>query len=333
MSNLFPKTASSIIHAAGSVFAKFVLATLLALSTSSCALVFSAAMPERAYAQDYTYTVRVFAGNQGTFDGESCVELSGFKLGERFSFNQGAIDVTNNSKYYVKGLKLAGRDNDTATAISNVSSFTVDEDVDLVVAYGLKGSVAYYDVNYVDTDGNTLVSPQRFEGNVGDRPVVAYRYIEGFQPQAYNLTGTLSEKESDNQFTFVYTPVSALSDTTGEIIEIGEIGTTGATTTTATPGAAAAADAVSADAGAGAANVTAIDDDGVPLASPEEIVDINDDEVPLASGLDEPSDEAMFANGSPVIIAVVCIACVLVVLLAWYLLIHRRRKRNEVINR
>ena len=37
--------------------------------------------------------------------------------------------------------------------------------------------------------------------------MVAYHYIEGYQPQAYNLTKTLSKNEAENVFTFVYEPV------------------------------------------------------------------------------------------------------------------------------
>ena len=44
-------------------------------------------------------------------------------------------------------------------------------------------------------------------GNPGDYPVVAYQYIEGYIPQAYNLEGLRLEEGKDNSFTFVYRPV------------------------------------------------------------------------------------------------------------------------------
>ena len=40
-----------------------------------------------------------------------------------------------------------------------------------------------------------------------DRPVIAYQYIEGYQPQAYNLTKTLSKDPAENVFTFIYSPL------------------------------------------------------------------------------------------------------------------------------
>lgn len=45
------------------------------------------------------------------------------------------------------------------------------------------------------------------EGNVV--PVAAFRYIEGYEPRAYNLTKTLVSNEAENVFTFVYFPVPA----------------------------------------------------------------------------------------------------------------------------
>ena len=82
----------------------------------------------------------------------------------------------------------------------------MDGDADYVVAYGIKGNQVAYTVQYQDEDGNTLAESQTFYGNVGDKPVVAYRYIENFVPQALALTKTLSENEADNVFTFTYAP-------------------------------------------------------------------------------------------------------------------------------
>ena len=43
-----------------------------------------------------------------------------------------------------------------------------------------------------------------FTFSFNHKPVVAYRYIDNYLPQAYNITGTLKE-DSENVFTFVYT--------------------------------------------------------------------------------------------------------------------------------
>ncbi|WP_206215617.1 MucBP domain-containing protein, partial [Adlercreutzia sp. ZJ305] len=225
----------TVLAAAGALFAALALCGALCPGAAHAADAVDAANGKAGY----TYTVRVFAGNQGTVDGGECKVYEGIPAGSRWSFHPEMVRVADNSKYYVKGIKLAGRDNDTALAVANTSSFIVDEDVDLVVAYGMRGSVTYYTVTYVDESGRELAPAQRYEGNVGDRPVVAYRYIEGYRPQAYNLSGTLSEDESRNAFQFVYTPVAA-----GE----GAGGAAGAA------GAASAAGAAGAtDAGAGAA--------------------------------------------------------------------------------
>ncbi len=63
-----------------------------------------------------------------------------------------------------------------------------------------------YTVQYKDADGNELAESQTFYGNVGDKPVVAYRYIENYVPQALALTKTLSENAAENVFTFTYAP-------------------------------------------------------------------------------------------------------------------------------
>ena len=106
-------------------------------------------------------------------------------------------------KYYVKGIRLSGRDNSEALA---APAFRVNGDADYVVAYGIKGDMVAYTVNYEDEQGNKLAESQTFYGNVGDKPVVAYRYIENYVPQALALTKTLSDNEAENVFTFKYAP-------------------------------------------------------------------------------------------------------------------------------
>ena len=97
----------------------------------------------------------------------------------------------------------SGRDNSEALA---APAFRVNGDADYVVAYGIKGDMVAYTVNYEDEQGNKLAESQTFYGNVGDKPVVAYRYIENYVPQALALTKTLSDNEAENVFTFKYAP-------------------------------------------------------------------------------------------------------------------------------
>ena len=177
----------------------------------------------------YTYKVTLSAGNKGTINGQSKIEVSDISYGSQFSFDNTAlynIQVTDD-RYYVKGIRLSGRDNDEALA---APAFTVEGDADYVVAYGIKGNMVAYTVNYQDASGNALAESQTFYGNVGDKPVVAYRYVENYIPDALALTKTLSDNESENVFTFTYTPGA-----TDRIVET----TTTITTTvpgTATPG-------------------------------------------------------------------------------------------------
>lgn len=150
----------------------------------------------------YTYKVTLSAGNKGTINGQNKIEQADIASGSTVTFNLNDIQVTDD-KYYVKGIRLSGRDNDETLA---APSFTVDKDADYVVAYGIKGNMVAYTVNYQDASGNALAESQTFYGNVGDKPVVAYRYVENYIPDALALTKTLSNNESENVFTFTYKP-------------------------------------------------------------------------------------------------------------------------------
>lgn len=181
-------------------------------------------------AEGYTYTIRIYAGNQGKFvstmgvtvtgnsnakvslsdDGDMMV-ITNLNYNDKVTVTaQTAIALDNNSKYYVRGVRLSGHDNDAATSI-----FYSTEDLDLVVAYGIRGNQVEYTVNYEDAQGNTLAPSETFYGNIGDKPVVAYQYIEGYAPQALGLTKTLSSEKAENVFTFVYSPMPTPTQTPG----------------------------------------------------------------------------------------------------------------------
>ena len=161
---------------------------------------------------EYTYTVTFYAGNQGTFaDGAGKIVMSNLKYGALVSFDvqkDGVVTLNNSDKYYVKGLRKSGRDNsETDELEASRYSVTVKGDADYVVAYGIKGNQVAYTVNYQDADGKELLASNTYYGNVGDKPVVAYQYVEGYTPQALALTKTLSENSAENVFTFRYTPI------------------------------------------------------------------------------------------------------------------------------
>lgn len=193
---------------------------LAAVVTAS--MVSSFSLLNVAAAGDYTYTVTFYAGNQGTFSGiqglsvsgkgapqisqeGDKVSVTGLTRGDVISFdlNQGAVDLKEDSKYYVQGLRLSGRDNDEQL---EAPAFWVTEDQDYVVAYGIQGDMTSYTVSYVDENRNELAPSRTYYGNVGDKPVVAYLYMDGYMPQALTLTRTLSANQADNVFTFEYSP-------------------------------------------------------------------------------------------------------------------------------
>lgn len=205
--------------------------------------------PVNTLAEEYTYQVTFYSGNQGTFNGteglsvdnhssgsEYTVEengdeitVSGLKQGDIVSFDvqAGAVQMSDDSKYYLRGIRQSGRDNDTV----QTSAFRVDGDAEYVLAYGIRGNQTGYTVNYQDAQGNELAPSRTYYGNVGDKPVVAYLYIEDYNPQTLALTRTLSENEAENVFTFVYTPVP-----TEVITEPGDTITNTTTVTETVPG-------------------------------------------------------------------------------------------------
>ena len=189
---------------------KKMLMGLICLSIVSVPVV-TPAVNVGAAEPEYTYKVRIFSGAQGTIGGAEVKVYDNLQYGWRIIFNQGDITLKDNSKYYVKGIRESGMDNNTAT--NNLPSESVTGDKDYVVVYGILGDSVAYTVNYVDEDGNELYPSETFYGNVGDQPVIAYRYIEGYQPQAYNETMTLKQNAADNIFTFVYTPVDTANPT------------------------------------------------------------------------------------------------------------------------
>lgn len=159
-------------------------------------------------ANGYTYTVTLSAGEHAKFDDGTDV-----KVYENLTLNDNTLSFADaldqlrdyleeeESKYYVRGVRLSGQETMREAPV-------VDKDAIYVVSYGIRGNMVDYTVSYVDAEGRELAEPRVLRGNVGDKPVVAYLYIEGYQPQAYNLTRTLRDNPDQNQFTFVYTPVT-----------------------------------------------------------------------------------------------------------------------------
>ena len=194
-------------------------------------------IPVSVKAEDYKYQVTIFSGKQGAFSGTAGLVVKGadysvsntadaiviknLNPGDTVSFEarSGAVALDKDSKYYVQGIRISGRDNNAA--VEN-SSFEVTGDQEYVVAYGIKGNQVAYTIN------------------LGDKPVVAYPYIDGYTPEYRNLTKTLSANAAENVFTFNYlpyetvtvtTPGQTITNTTGQTVTVpgGTTTTTGGT--------------------------------------------------------------------------------------------------------
>lgn len=323
-------------------------------------------------AANYTYTVTFYPGNHGSFQGLSQVSVDNSKSGSSYqvsgggaaitvsglqkedvvSFDagmEGAVALDSGSKYYVRGIRQGGRDNSTVAT----SAFRVTRDEDYVVAYGIRGNMTSYVVNYQDASGRTLAPSRTSYGNVGDQPVIAFVYIEGYQPQAYNLTKTLSANAAENVFTFVYTRVrgGTTGGGGGTGTGGGTTGTGGATGTEpgagtggaaaggaggagvvgggagAAPGGAAggAADGAAAgDAGgAGAAGGEAGAADGGAVQNPaaeegpqepEEIINLDDEDTPLGNFNGEETSGLFAPFGIPMAVWIALLVAAAVVI-------------------
>lgn len=290
---------------------KMILTSLLTV----CMLFGSSVISVFAEEEEYTYTVTLYAGNQGTFPGgEDKVVITDLKNGDRVKLDV-LIDTLNvaDSKYYVKGIRQSGRDNNDV--VSN-PDYRVLGDRDFVVAYGIKGDMVSYTVNYHDEEGNELLPSRMYYGNVGDKPVVAYQYVENYTPQVTAYTKTLVSNEAKNVFTFIYSPVTAetvtipgetttvttvipgTTTTETTVIETPAAGTTG---TTGTEGAGTAGEAGTPGTegtAEGTGTPEAGADQGTQVIEPEEvpegnqdIVDLDEEETPLADNPEETKEK------------------------------------------
>lgn len=175
----------------------------------------SSADEQSYFAENYEYTVRIFSGGQGTFHNGSTQMTIKVPYGTVLDFSElvenvvvtPTTDAAGNekaTKYYAKGIRESGKDNRT------IGSFTIqkiNKDMDYVVAYAMKGGDIAYTVRYLENGTDReLLPPQVFYGNKGEKPVVAYRHIDGYVPQAYSLSKTLQEDETLNVFSFYYEP-------------------------------------------------------------------------------------------------------------------------------
>lgn len=321
-------------------------AVCLALAlTFACAA--PAMMGNVARADDGTYILRVFNGLHGTVKpsiaaasvGGVAYTLTAIPITDGYKYEVPAnakvtldwgakenVDLvgTDNGKYIVQGVRLSG----TETIVQ--SSFTMDKDMDYVVAYGVNGSPVSYTIRYVDTEGNQLLDPVTRSGKVGDRPVVPYRDIAGYLPQAYNLTRILVDPQStdyvageSNIFTFVYTPIpeNVTTEMLTELLGGGVVVIPGAPA----PGGGGAP--------AGPGGVV-VPEEETPLAPPEEVIDLDNPETPQAGpgqsgALEDLTDNATPLSGLPMAAKVgIGVAAAAVLGGAAFLIVKKRKKNN-----
>lgn len=256
------------------IFCAALVACVLALGVQT-------ATSEDAFADEsksYSYTVTLYAGN-GTIDGAASKSYGSYGYGKSCTIACQTLNIQpDDDKYYVKGIRLAGHD-----GLAESGNIEVTQDLQYVVAYGMKKDQVAYTINYVDANGAQIADSETFYGNIGDKPVIAYRYIEGYQPtNAYNLTGTLKGNAEDNVFTFKYQAVQ------GSSAGAANGGTSAGTSDgQATPGdeSGAADENAAGDEATGdeAADETGTQEGAANGAEPAELLDIDDDSNPLAS--------------------------------------------------
>ncbi len=295
-------------------------------------------MPVSAREEEYTYTVRFFAGKQGTFrNGDIVVVEKDLHYGDRINFYYNAVNLNDNSKYYIRGIRESGKDNSDSF---QTSSFVVTGDMDYVIAYGILGDATSYTIHYVDEAGNELAPSETYYGNVGDRPVVAYIYIEGWMPQAYNMTQTLKKDPAENEFSFVYTripepaapppgpqppvqpPVEepAAPEVPGIIVIPNE------EPPLAGPGGAdGETDIGGEDGDDPGLEELDITEEPTPLGNADELQDLDEQETPLSGFLSFGSDARLLGIPIPVVIVI----AMGVIGIAWYFLLARHRKKAE----
>ena len=245
-------------------FARIIGVFCAALVACVLALGVQTATSEDAFADEsksYSYTVTLYAGN-GTIDGAASKSYGPYGYGKSCTIAWQTLNIQpDDDKYYVKGIRLAGHD-----GLAESGNIEVTQDLQYVVAYGMKKDQVAYTINYVDANGAQIADSETF-----------------YEPtNAYNLTGTLKGNAEDNVFTFKYQAVQGSS--AGTTNGGASAGTTGGQATPGDENAATDENAAGDEAtGDEAADETGTQEGAANGAEPAELLDIDDDSNPLAS--------------------------------------------------
>lgn len=337
----------------------------------SLILALSLQLNAEAEEEAYTYTVRLFSGQQGTFEdvnvsvvrGDTVIPLQfsdcdtvaikGLMYGDRLTFDVSTANMilSQEGKYYVKGIRESGKDNQTIqngsgrSAGGATASFPVECDTDYVVGYGLLVDAVAYTVNYQDADGNALAPSRTYYGNVGDKPVVAYLYIDGYQPQAYNITGTLQSDSSKNVFTFVYTPAEPGRVVTNTIVLPGTTIDLGTEVIPGVPGGGGGTPGGPGGGGAdegpgGGGEEETLPDDPTPTnQGPDEVEDLDEEETPtgnfpegIENAMEVLGDGILLFGGLPLAAraAIIAVFAGAVGLGVWAIAITKKKKEQRI---
>lgn len=261
----------------------------------------------------YTYTITLYTGKEGAFsDGSTEVKITDLEYGQVISLGDYLTNVNLNDadKYYVKGIRESGKDNNTVST----PAFKVECDREYVVAYGIKGDMTKYTVNYQDENGNTLAASQTYYGVVGDKAVVAFHYVDGYRPQAYNLTKTLSKNEAENVLTFTYRRIVQNSNTNTDTSATNNTTTNNQNTNSNVNGN-TTNDQTNVDnttTNDTQENTTVDEDD----QTTEDVIDLDEDETPLDNGSkkDQSSNQRP-ASFMYIMIGLACIAILALIIL------------------
>ncbi len=205
-------------------------------------MVITAGMQVKA---EYEYKVTLLAGQYGSIDDDEKVEFY-VPYNGTVTFEQAVEDgeqiikataegktytlrlntkIEGAAKFFCKGFHVSGIE-----TVKNGPQ-TIEKDMVYVASYGMKGRIVSYTAKFVDAAGAQKAEPKTYYGNIGDKPVITCEYIEGYVPNAIQMTGTLVDPNNlpdgwppervPNEFTFVYHPADTVpggggGGTTGE---------------------------------------------------------------------------------------------------------------------
>ena len=301
------------------------------------------------------YQVRLFAGDPtvATLNGSQNQTIA-YNKEATFRIGGTALNI-NDSKYYAKGIREAGKD---AFSIGSyiageTINVTVTRDQDYVVVYGMKKAQVAYTVNCVD-GSNRVLRQITYYGDAGDRPLVILPYIDGFNPPGAHgrVSHALDADSAKNVFVAKYSKVttatssgtSTTTRSTGSAFSLGSAanagnnrntnpatnnttnnttnGTANNTASNSTPNTAANNTANNTGGGTNGSFQDVVELESVPMtafAATDTIA------VPSAPKIIEPTQHSYLPNW--MLIAGIVLLVVLIALLYWYLLFFRKRKK------